>query len=147
VDIAFVVTCKGRLHHLKETLPLIVRQEPDEIVVVDYGCPDGTAAWVAVNFPRVKTVHFDSPSFNLAHARNLGAKASQSIWLCFIDADIKIAPGWLAWLRHNMRPNTFYRSDNFKCDRDTTGTMVCSRSNFEFVGGYDEVFTAWGGRC
>ena len=72
--IAFVVTCKGRLHHLKETLPLIVKQEPDEIVVVDYGCPDGTAAWVAVNFPRVKIVQFDSPSFNVSHARNLGRR-------------------------------------------------------------------------
>lgn len=143
--IAFVVTCKGRLHHLKETLPLIVKQEPDEIVVVDYGCPDGTAAWVAVNFPRVKIVQFDSPSFNVSHARNLGAQAVQSMWLCFIDADIRIAPGWLEWLRKNMRPNTFYRSDNFKCDRDTTGTMVCPRSNFESVGGYDEAFSAWGG--
>ena len=140
MDIAFVLTCKGRLHHLKETLPLIVRQEPDEIIVVDYGCPDGTAAWVAVNFPRVKIVQFDSQSFNLSHARNIGVKAVQSMWLCFIDSDIKIAPGWLEWLRHNIRPNSFYRSDNRKCDKDTNGTMVCLRSDFESVGGYDEVF-------
>jgi glycosyltransferase involved in cell wall biosynthesis len=143
VDIAFVLTCKGRLHHLKETLPLIVRQEPDEIIVVDYGCPDGTAAWVAVNFPRVKIVQFDSQSFNISHARNLGAKAVQSVWLCFIDADIKIASGWLEWLRHNMRPKAFYRSDTFI--NGTTGTMVCLRSDFESVGGYDEVFTTYGG--
>ena len=34
--ICFVVTCKGRLHHLRQTLPALAAQAGTECVVVDY---------------------------------------------------------------------------------------------------------------
>lgn len=54
--IAFITTCKDRLQHLKETLPLLVADKPTEIVVVDYDCPANSGDWVEANYPDVKVV-------------------------------------------------------------------------------------------
>ena len=145
-SVSFVVPCKGRLHHLKETLPLMAKQSPDEIVVVDYNCPDGTAKWVSENFPRVNVVHVtDNADWNLSKARNLGARASLSTWICFIDADIKIV-GDLASLWEEFIPEHFYRAAmNEKKHEELFGTVICSRGAYDKVQGYDEVFKGWGG--
>lgn len=147
-EFAFVTTCKGRLHHLQQTLPLIVAEAPDEIVVVDYGCPHGSGDWVEANFPQVTVVRVaDDPGFHLARARNAGAAACASSWICFIDADIRIRPGFLAWMRGNVRERRFYRQApvDGKRDPEAYGTVVCPRRAFNAIEGYDELFTGWGG--
>lgn len=146
--IAFVTTCKGRLHHLKQTLPLLVSGGPDEIIVVDYGCPDGTASWVEENFPDVRVVRVtDDPHFCLSRARNIGAALAESEWLCFIDADILIDRQWVTWLRNSLQDGCFYRVEAVEGERDRNlwGTCVCPKSVFEAVEGYDEVMQGWGG--
>lgn len=90
---AFITSCRGRLHHLKKTLPRLVAQSGAEVIVVDYNCPDGTAAFVAENFPAVKlVVERDAAFFNLSRARNMGAQAASGEVLIFVDADVLIAP-------------------------------------------------------
>lgn len=146
-SIAFVTTCKGRLHHIKQTLPTLIAESPSEIILVDYGCPDNTAEWVDQNFPIVKVVRVDDDAgFCLPRARNLGAAQASAPWLCFIDADVKVTPGWLDWLQHNIRESRFYRAcfSDIR-DPETYGTVVCSRSAFDAIGGYDEAFRGWGG--
>lgn len=107
-SVAFVTTCKGRLHHIKQTLPLIIAQHPDEIVVVDYGCPDRVGDWVKAHFPDVKVVRVEGDTgFCLAKARNVGAMNTRATWLCFIDADVEIAPRWIEWLRQNLEDGFF----------------------------------------
>lgn len=147
-DIAFITTCKGRLHHLQQTLPLLVAESAAEIVVVDYGCPQGAGDWVARNCPTVTVVRVeDDPGFCLPRARNLGAQKSTAPWLCFIDADVKVTPGWPQWMADNLDAGCFYRADKVDGERvlDTWGTVLCSRKGFLDVGGYDEVFRGWGG--
>ncbi|OOY49704.1 glycosyltransferase family 2 protein [Solemya velum gill symbiont] len=147
-SVAFVTTCKSRLHHIKQTLPPIVAQAPDEIVVVDYGCPDKSGDWIEDHYPTVKVVRVnDDEDFCVARARNIGVAATSSEWICFIDADILITPGWLDWLRQNLHPSFHFRS--IQSDRikgsDTWGTVLCTRQAFARSGGYDEVFRGWGG--
>lgn len=145
---AFVTTCKGRLHHLQQTLPLMVADAPDEIVVVDYGCPQGSGDWVEANFPQVNVVRVtDDPGFHLARARNAGAAACTASWICFIDADIRIRPGFVAWLRGNVRERRFYRQApvDGKWDPEGHGTVVCPHKAFKAIEGYDELFNGWGG--
>jgi glycosyltransferase involved in cell wall biosynthesis len=147
-SIAFVTTCKGRLQHIKETLPLIVAQSPDEVVVVDYACPDRVGDWVEANYPQVKVVRVtDDRGFCVARARNRGAAQTQSPWICFIDADIKIQMGWLNWMRVNLDKRFFYRASGNEGARatDTWGTCICHRTAFEKLEGFDEVFRGWGG--
>lgn len=147
-SIAFVTTCKGRLHHLKQTLPLLVLGEPDEVIVVDYGCPDGSGAWVEEHFPGVKVVPVtDDPYFCLSRARNQGAAIAKSEWICFIDADILIDPEWVRWMRESLEDACFYRAELVAGERDRNawGTCICPRSAFKAVAGYDEVIRGWGG--
>lgn len=142
-EFSFVTTCKGRLHHLQQTLPLLVQQENSEVVVVDYSCPQKTGDWVEQHHPQVKVVRVtDDEGFLLARARNLGAQASTAPWLIFIDADIRLVGDLLSWLRPRLAPGTYFRAgitslDNF-------GTFACHRSDFDKAGGYDEILRGWG---
>ena len=86
-----------------------------EIVVVDDGSTDDTAAWLAAQaaVPGSPQLRVVSPGGNVgrARARNLGARAARGQWIVFIDDDIVarlvlIAIRWLArpclgapWLR------------------------------------------------
>lgn len=147
-SIALITTCKGRLHHLRETLPLMAAQRADELVVVDYGCPDGTGDWVEREFPGVRVVRVtDDPGFCLPRARNAGARVATSDWLAFVDADVKLGAGWVDWLRAHVDPGRFYRASAAGGARDleTFGTAVCPRRAFEAIGGYDEAMRGWGG--
>ncbi len=146
--IAIVTTCKGRLHHLKETLPLMAGQGADELVVVDYACPDGTGDWVEANYPQAKVVRVaDGGDYSAPHARNLGVAGCRADWIAFVDADIKLAPRWIEVMRKNLRPGTVFRSREAISGKDLEkfGTAVCSRADFDRVGGFDEALTGWGG--
>ena len=82
VEIAFITTCKGRLKHIQQTLPTMVAENPYEIILVDYGCPQGTGDWAESNYPSVKVVRVnDDPGFCAARARNIGAGHSTAPWL------------------------------------------------------------------
>lgn len=147
-SIAFVVTCKGRLHHLKQSLPLLVASRPTEIVVVDYGCPDGAGDWVEREFAGVKLVRVDDdPFFCLSRARNKGAAYVESDWICFIDADVLVSPGWSAWTHRFLQEGCFYKAgaEHRKRDRNIWGTVLCQRSAFNQIAGYDEIIRGWGG--
>ena len=142
--LCFVTTCKGRLDHLKQTLPLMVAVENTRCVVVDYACPEGTGRWVQQNFPQVH-VEFvtDDAEFCLARARNFGARAVTSPWVCFIDADVRLQAGFAAWLNEPRRANGIYRA--LSGAMTSWGTMICRTDAFLAVGGYDEVIRGWGG--
>lgn len=143
-SITFVVTCKGRLHHLRQSLPLLAAQPNCECTVVDYDCPDQTHRWVAEHFPAVRVVHvIDAPRFHVARARNLGAAASSTPWLCFIDADIMIKEDFAATLVPMLHEGFYYRPQPMTWDK--WGTHLCRRADFLQVEGYDEVIEGWGG--
>lgn len=57
----------------------------DEVIVVDDGSPDETAALVARDFPEVRLLR--QANGGPAVARNNGAKAATGDWLAFLDAD------------------------------------------------------------
>ncbi|MES2877930.1 MAG: glycosyltransferase [Pseudomonadota bacterium] len=139
-----ITTCKGRLHHLKQTLPLLVKQANTDVVVVDYGCPQGTAAWVKQHYPSVKVIEvLDDAGFNCCRARNIGAKAALTPWLLFIDADVMVNEGFENWMNPGLNPKEFYLTSAY--GSELTGSMFCSRSAFEKMGGYDEALRGWGG--
>jgi glycosyltransferase involved in cell wall biosynthesis len=142
--ISFVTTCKGRLHHLQQTLPLLAALDHAEVIVVDYGCPQGAGAWVEQHYPAIRVIRIsDDPGFNVSRARNAGANAATAPWLCFIDADIVIQDGLLPWALENLRADAFYRPR--PVDYEAYGSFFCTREAFLETGGYDEVIRGWGG--
>ncbi|MFI4939205.1 MAG: glycosyltransferase family 2 protein [Burkholderiales bacterium] len=142
---SIIVTCKNRLHHLRQTLPTYVLQSDAEVIVVDYGCTQGTEQWVQENFPAATVVAVrDDPIFNLARARNTGATKAQGRFLLFVDADIKINHDLGNWILENARENFYYKAPD-SATSDACGTMLCARADWEKAGGYDEAFRGWGG--
>jgi glycosyltransferase involved in cell wall biosynthesis len=144
--VAFITTCKGRLHHLKQTLPQMLAEAPDEMIVVDYDCPDGAGAWVEAEYPQAKVVRAaHKPRFNLCDARNHGAAVAESDWLFFVDADIRLTQGMLAKLRKLLAPGGFYMPEWSRgMPIDIWGSCVAPRETYTELGGYDEVLEGWG---
>jgi glycosyltransferase involved in cell wall biosynthesis len=135
---SLVTTCKGRLDHLKQTLASMLSQGFHEVLVVDYDCPHGTAEWIRTNHPSVSLVEIkNEPLFNVAKARNVGASRSSGDVLCFVDADVVLAEGYLRWFGNNFAQDSFYILG--------VGSPVCTRAQFETIGGYDDVIAGWGG--
>ena len=141
--ITFVTTCRGRLAYLREALPSFVRQPDATVVVVDYGCPDGTGDWVEANFPKVEVVRSaESPRFEGARARNLGAARARSPWICFIDADTQVADDFCERVRPLLKAGRYYHPG--LRNLETFGTCICATADLVRVGGYDEVIQGWG---
>ncbi len=147
MKLSIVTVCKGRLHHLRETAPLIAAQNPDEHIIVDYDCQDHCGDWVNANIPSATVVRATDPrGFCVARGRNLGAAAATGDWIFFIDADVLIEPGLIEWIRANASKGHFYKSPPFPTDSysETEGSFVCTKENFEAVGEYDEAIRGWG---
>ena len=90
---SIITTCKGRLEHLKQTLPSMLAQKHSEVIVVDYSCPDKTADFVREHFPDARVVHVENrKGFSNWRGRNAGADEAKGEFLIFCDADTKLAP-------------------------------------------------------
>ena len=148
--ISFITSCKGRLHHLKQSLPTWVSQNGFEIevIVVDYDDPDNSFDYVSnLGNPIVKAVkaHDESGFFNLSKARNIGAlnTSDSSDIFFFIDADALLT------------------SENFLKDHigdvlvggsflngwaygDGTGCCLIWKELFMRAKGYNENVSGWG---
>jgi glycosyltransferase involved in cell wall biosynthesis len=143
-SLTIVTTCKGRLQYLRQTLPTLVAQPAASCVVVDYGCPDHSGDWVQANFPQVTVVRWpDTGNFNLSHARNLGVATATTDVICMIDADVRLAPAFVPTILAQFDARHYYLAE--PPTDDISGTVVCARSAFEFVQGYDEACAGWGG--
>lgn len=143
-SIAFIVTCMGRLTHLRESLPRLAAQPASECILVDFSCPEGCGAWAAANHPAVRVVRVPGQEhFNLARARNAGAGSAGAPWLCFVDADVLVAPRFAQALQPLLRDRRVLRASPL--EPELWGTHVVARADFWRVGGYDECFEGWGG--
>ena len=141
--ITFITTCKGRLEHVKQTMPRIMALGEVNVVFVDYSCPQKSGDWVKSNFPSVKVINvIDDKGFCLPRARNIGALHASTPWIFFIDADILVELDLGLWLSNNLKPSIIYRASPIKGKRDTEtyGSFICPAHLFIAVGKYDEVF-------
>jgi len=143
-EICFITTCMGRLAHLRETLPAAAAQPGASHVVVDYSCPEGSGDWVTREFPHVKVVRVTGKAhFHISAARNAGAAAADAPWLFFRDADVGVAPSFNSIVLPMLREGGHYRS-RLKAAGPLSGALICSRVDFDQIGGYDEVMKGWG---
>ncbi|HYX46166.1 MAG TPA: glycosyltransferase family 2 protein [Sphingomicrobium sp.] len=148
---AIITTCKGRLEHLKVSLPKMLAQRADEVIVVDYSCPEGAGEFVASNFPSVRVVSVpDQEHFSNWKARNAGAAVASSDVLVFVDADTILADGAIDRLSTDLPLRTygFFDSKTSRAFNDggprlasnqLKGFHVIPSAAFRRAGGYDEV--------
>lgn len=142
-QVSFVTTCKGRLAHLRQTLPRLAAQPDAEVIVVDYDCPDGAGDWVAAHFPAVRVIRIkDAPVFNISRARNAGARAARGRWLGFVDADLLLVEDFCRRIMPRLEPGGYYPMGS--AGPQGFGSHLCERADWLAVGGYDEAITGWG---
>lgn len=142
-EICLITTCMGRLAHLQQSLGAAAAQPGCSCIVVDYSCPEQCGTWVEAHYPQVKVVRATGQTaFNISRARNLGAAAAESRWLCFFDADVVLDPHFAGRILPSLQSGHYYGV--LTEDEGLIGPIVCARSDFERVGGYDEVFENWG---
>lgn len=153
---SIITTCKGRLDHLKATLPKMIAQGAREVIVVDYSCPERAGEFIAANFPAVRLVSVEGEAhFSNWKARNAGASVATSDLLLFVDADTNLADGALGWLSEHFPEESYgffdrKTSSSFSQDgprlasNQLKGFHVIPAAAFRRVGGYDEVLEGYG---
>ena len=96
--VSVVVPTHNRVGLLKRTLRSILQQHVSdlEIIVVDDGSVDDTAAVAAATDSRVRVIRNDE-SGGVSAARNRGIAAAQGNWIAFCDDDDLWSPEKLAW--------------------------------------------------
>lgn len=142
--LTYITTCKGRLDHLRQTLPRVAAQPGVSIVVVDYDCPQQSGHWVRENFPEARVVRIErAPGFSPSIARNAGGHAAATPWLAFFDADILVSDGFFDNVVRSLASGHYYRPAPLTWQ--TWGSVICEREAFRKIGGYDTVYEGWGG--
>jgi glycosyltransferase involved in cell wall biosynthesis len=147
--VSLITTCKGRLSHLKLSLPQFVRAGAQEVIVVDYDCPDRCGEYVRANFRSAKVVtHTAKPYFSAAEARNSGAAVAQGEYLFFADADLIVGDDFLEDVR-GLHPKwdplmLFKMPGDRYDDARLTGSCLIASNIFRQVGGYDEAIEGFG---
>lgn len=119
LDIYFCITCKGRLHHLKKTLPENLAKAATypnaKFVVLDYDSQDGLEDWIRANFMQeiksgrlIYAKHEPAQYFKMAHAKNMAHRVpalvtdNKDYILCNLDADNSILPEYISWLNQQF---------------------------------------------
>jgi len=157
---SIITACMDRLEDLKRTLPLMLDQDCAEVIVVDYSCPQGTAAYVAKHFPSVRVVSVEGQRFfSNWTARNAGAAAATSDMLLFCDADILLAKDAVDWIAGNLPENALGHFTNESAQKlekpergrkralafnQLKGFQVVPTAAFRAVEGYDDVPQGYG---
>lgn len=165
--VSFCITCKGRLDHLKETLPKNLANNADytntEFVVLDYDSRDGLAKWMRDNYRdeitsgKIRYAHYiPAKYFKVSHAKNMAHRLATGDILCNLDADNVVPPGFAAWLDRtfNETPDALVRPSGNTVMRKVTGggrtpsgargRIAMSRESFYGLTGYDETYTGYG---
>jgi hypothetical protein len=97
-----VIPTRDRVALLEQTLRTVLAQEPrPEVVVVDDGSGDGTAARLA-SLP-VTVVRNDGAAWGASRARNEGIKRAETPFVAFVDSDDLLLPGALGSLAAALR--------------------------------------------
>src|SRR5207244_1474021 len=104
-----VTPCKGRLSFVRQTLGRVLAHPRACCCIVDYACPDRVGDWVESTFAKevlsgrlVVERMTDGPLFNKSRAHNGGARRAiqeGAEYLCFLDADTLVEPGFFDFLR------------------------------------------------
>jgi glycosyltransferase involved in cell wall biosynthesis len=161
-SISLCVACKGRLHHLRETLPRNLLDNADypnlELVVLDYNSTDGLGDWMERNLRsqmdagRVSYFRSRHPRFfNISHAKNLALRLAGGDIIGIVDADNFTGKGYAYYVADNVREDNCLvgcrmAGEEFQPvdDEGCVGRFALRREAFYEIGGMNEELVGWG---
>lgn len=171
LPISVIIPTHDRLPMVREAVASVLAQSfaDFELIVVDDGSRDGTAAALRTDFgARLEVI--ETANRGVSAARNRGAEAARGRWLAFLDSDDLWEPRKLAaqlervemeqrtichtlelWVRAGVRVNS--RRHHAKPEGDVflaslerclvgASTVLLRRDVFERAGGFDESLPA-----
>lgn len=160
--ISFCTTCRGRVQHLRETLPQNLADNADYdnavFIVLGYGDRDGLDEFmrspeIMKHIQSGRVVYYKNPDpevFEMAKAKNMahrcGMREGGEI-LVNLDADNFTTTGFASYISENFKTDHdfFMWSKMIKgvLPRGINGRIVVSSNAFLLAGGYDEQFKTW----
>lgn len=171
LGISVVIPTFNRRRRVLEALESVMQQTcpAREVLVVDDGSDDATAAAVMARFPTVRLLR--QPRRGVSAARNLGIESARGDWIALLDSDDTWLPDKLAqqaaalaaqpdrlvchtdeiWLRNGRRVNPRARHakpDGWVFDQClalcalSPSSILIHRSVFDAVGLFDESLPA-----
>ncbi len=96
--ISVIIPSRDGRDLLAGVLPQVVFEAPSEIIVVDNGSSDGSADFLARNYPDVIVESSGAP-LSFAHAVNSGLRKARFSHVCFLNNDMIVEPGFFRALR------------------------------------------------
>lgn len=93
--VSVIIPCYNAERYIAATLRSVLAQDiaSIEVIVIDDGSRDGSAAVVRTEFPHVRLV--EQANAGVAAARNHGISLARGEWVAFVDADDIWLPGKL----------------------------------------------------
>ena len=150
IRFSFCTTCRGRFRDLALTLPsnLALLAADEEIVLLDYNCPEYCGRWAAEQFHDCRQLQVwrecTAPRFIMAHAKNIAHRLGQGRVLVNIDADHYLNAFFLKQLR-SMDFADCFMAGPCADFRSWGGRIAVRRDIFQDLGGYDEDYIhGWG---
>jgi len=157
IRVSFCITCKGRLHHLRQTLPINIESNKDfagaEFVLLNYSSPDDLDDWVKSEMIQEiasgKLVYFKASGYEYylsSHAKNVAHRLARGSVVCNLDADNFLGAGFAKYLDDlfSNNENIFVRPKG-KTGIGIYGRIAIRKTHFESLGGYDEgMQSGWG---
>lgn len=96
VGFSIIIVTWNALHHLKRFLPSVAATDfPQfEIILADNASTDGSAEWVAENYPDVRVVTFDK-NYGYCGGNNRAVPHATFNTLIFLNNDVEVSSDWL----------------------------------------------------
>jgi len=141
--VSIIMTCKGRRHHLEQSLKYVLRQayKPLEVAVVNYDSdPIDNLSECLSEMNDSRIVHIRTgprEEFSRSKAKNIGIRASSGDILVFVDADVIIThEHFINDVEKLMMPGRFLKFGG--------GLTACLKSEVEEISGFNEAMSGWG---
>lgn len=135
--ISCVIPSRSGRNLLAQLFPSLFRELPEstaEVIVVDNGSEDGTAAWLQARYPQV-TLLETPQSLSFARAVNLGIARARYSRLALLNNDMLLAPGFFGPLlaAFDRVPDLFCATAQIffpnGMRREETGKAIMARNN------------------
>lgn len=157
--LSFCITCKNRIHQIKETLPQnladnVMHKSIVEFVLVDFGSTDGLREWVLSTFVNELNEGYLSyyytdelPNWHASVAKNTAHLLASNNFLVNLDCDNYTGKfGGKFVIKNFMKygVNTVYHQFSGDFGDGTFGRIGIEKHHFIHMGGYDESFGPMG---
>ncbi len=97
VDVSFITPLYNCLAYTKEYLDSLARTVPDlshEVILIDDFSTDGTRDFLKSLVHSRYRVILNESNFGFAKSSNIGASHASGKYLCFLNNDLVLSPGW-----------------------------------------------------